>query len=222
MEIFMSLLGMATLLGLAVILSKDRRAINLRTVGGAFAIQVSFGAMMSDWSGADVPDMRLKFMDETGDVISNTDYIAGAQTTWLLKEDLVTIPELTRTIRCELRGTRNEGTDNDSYFDDVFVRIGNEVECNQDVVSIENANLKPLKFNAYPNPALEKTTVELPFSWGMETEVRLTDTTGKKIDAKYSIENSKLHLHRSSLGSGIYSLIIINSNHWGSTIVVFE
>ena len=42
----MSLVGMAALLGIAVLLSKDRRAINLRTVGGAFAIQFLFGAFV--------------------------------------------------------------------------------------------------------------------------------------------------------------------------------
>ena len=46
MEIFMSIFGMAALLGLAVLLSKNRRAINIRTVGGAFAIQFLFGAFV--------------------------------------------------------------------------------------------------------------------------------------------------------------------------------
>jgi len=40
------LLGMAVLLGAAVALSTDRRAISLRTVGGAFAIQVGLGALV--------------------------------------------------------------------------------------------------------------------------------------------------------------------------------
>ncbi len=42
----MSIFGMAALLGLAVLLSKNRRAINIRTVGGAFAIQFLFGAFV--------------------------------------------------------------------------------------------------------------------------------------------------------------------------------
>ena len=46
MEIFMSLFGMSALMGIAVLLSKDRRAINLRTVGGAFTIQFLFGAFV--------------------------------------------------------------------------------------------------------------------------------------------------------------------------------
>lgn len=46
MEILMSLIGMAVLLGIAVLLSKDRKSINLRTVGGAFALQFLFGAFV--------------------------------------------------------------------------------------------------------------------------------------------------------------------------------
>ena len=42
----MSLVGMAVLLGLAVLLSDNRKAINLRTVGGAFAIQFCLGAFV--------------------------------------------------------------------------------------------------------------------------------------------------------------------------------
>ncbi|MEJ2765513.1 NupC/NupG family nucleoside CNT transporter [Photobacterium sp. MCCC 1A19761] len=46
MSLFMSLVGMAVLLGIAVLLSDNRKAINLRTVGGAFAIQFTLGAFV--------------------------------------------------------------------------------------------------------------------------------------------------------------------------------
>lgn len=42
----MSLVGMVVLLGIAVLLSKDRKVINLRTVGGAFALQFLIGAIV--------------------------------------------------------------------------------------------------------------------------------------------------------------------------------
>ena len=42
----MSLTGMVVLLGIAVLLSKNKRAINFRTVAGAFAIQFLFGAFV--------------------------------------------------------------------------------------------------------------------------------------------------------------------------------
>jgi len=43
---WISLVGMATLIGVGVVLSKDRRAINLRTVGAAFALLVSVAALV--------------------------------------------------------------------------------------------------------------------------------------------------------------------------------
>lgn len=46
MSLFMSLVGIVVLLGLAVLLSDNRKAINLRTVGGAFAIQFALGAFV--------------------------------------------------------------------------------------------------------------------------------------------------------------------------------
>ncbi len=46
MNVFMSLVGIVVLLGIAVLLSDNRKAINLRTVGGAFAIQFCLGAFV--------------------------------------------------------------------------------------------------------------------------------------------------------------------------------
>ncbi|MCL1092218.1 NupC/NupG family nucleoside CNT transporter [Shewanella kaireitica] len=46
MEVFISLFGMLCLIGLAVALSENRKAINLRTVLGALAFQVAFGAFV--------------------------------------------------------------------------------------------------------------------------------------------------------------------------------
>ncbi|WP_413283853.1 NupC/NupG family nucleoside CNT transporter [Vibrio sp. MA40-2] len=46
MSLFMSLIGMVVLIAIAVLLSDNRKAINLRTVGGAFAIQFILGAFV--------------------------------------------------------------------------------------------------------------------------------------------------------------------------------
>ncbi|QFI40107.1 NupC/NupG family nucleoside CNT transporter [Moritella marina ATCC 15381] len=46
MNFVMGIVGVFVLLGLAVLLSDNRKAINLRTVGGAFAIQVAVGAFI--------------------------------------------------------------------------------------------------------------------------------------------------------------------------------
>ncbi|EPA1952974.1 NupC/NupG family nucleoside CNT transporter [Vibrio alginolyticus] len=46
MSLFMSLIGMVVLLAIAVAFSNNRKAINFRTVGGAFAIQFALGAFV--------------------------------------------------------------------------------------------------------------------------------------------------------------------------------
>lgn len=46
MQVLMSLVGIISLLALAFLLSDNRKAINLRTVGGAFAIQAGLGALV--------------------------------------------------------------------------------------------------------------------------------------------------------------------------------
>ncbi|ATJ83593.1 NupC/NupG family nucleoside CNT transporter [Halomonas beimenensis] len=46
MDITMSLIGMTTLILIALLFSSNRRAIRLRTVGGAFAIQAGLGAFV--------------------------------------------------------------------------------------------------------------------------------------------------------------------------------
>ena len=58
---FTPLLGMAVLIGIAMLLSSDRRAIRLRTVGGAFAIQICVGAIVLF-----VPWGREKLTDLSG------------------------------------------------------------------------------------------------------------------------------------------------------------
>ncbi|WP_375749423.1 NupC/NupG family nucleoside CNT transporter [Vibrio sp. HN007] len=46
MSVLISILGIVVLLGAAVLISENKKAINLRTVGGAFAIQLGLGAFI--------------------------------------------------------------------------------------------------------------------------------------------------------------------------------
>ena len=50
MNVLWGLGGMCVLLALAVLLSTDRRAIKLRTVGAALALQLGFGVVVLYWS----------------------------------------------------------------------------------------------------------------------------------------------------------------------------
>ena len=156
-----------------------------------------------------------------GTLLESTDYIAGSQSSWLMIESVVDIPILTRKIRCELRGIRNEGTDNDCYFDDVYLRLGSEPECDLSIVDVNDVS-NQINLTVYPNPANKLAQILLPSDWGTNIEVRLIDTNGRKIDIEAIIGESKITLYKNSIKAGIYSVILVNGYQSGQTKIVFE
>ncbi|WP_117235294.1 NupC/NupG family nucleoside CNT transporter [Vibrio maerlii] len=83
MSLFMSLVGMIVLIAIAVLLSDNRKAINFRTVGGAFAIQFALGAFVLyvPWG----QEILKSFSDAVSSVINY-----GADGTKFLFGNLVT------------------------------------------------------------------------------------------------------------------------------------
>ncbi len=86
--------------------------------------QAHFGAWLSDWNGTDEPAISIEYLDSLAVVLGTSDTLASKQSTWILASAYDTIPAGTRTIRFHMMGTRFGGTDNDSYIDDVFCRVG--------------------------------------------------------------------------------------------------
>lgn len=180
------------------------------------SMMINYGAMMSDWSGDDVPEMKLIFLTQGGITIDETEYIAGPFVNWTEVSNTINIPALTRQIKCELKGTRNAGTDNDSYFDNVFVQVGYEAECNTDIVNITEPEFA--KINAYPTPAIDSTTL----SANGIREVRLTDLNGKKIDTEITYTNKGATIHRGALSQGVYCATIITRTGNFTSKIIFE
>ena len=136
-------------------------------------LEVSFGAMMSDWSGADFPEMRLRFLTLGGVEIGSTDYYEGPYTSWTFVGDNLEVPALTRIIRCELKGTRNEGTDNDSYFDDVFVKVGSQTLCEDVPANLNSISPQVTTLHSSPNPAIDEVAINLGTLSGDGLQVRV-------------------------------------------------
>ena len=180
------------------------------------SMMINYGAMMSDWSGDDVPEMKLIFLTQGGITIDETEYIAGPFVNWTEVSNTINIPALTRQIKCELKGTRNAGTDNDSYFDNVFVQVGYEAECNTEVINVIEPEFA--KINAYPTPAIDSTTL----SANGIIEVRLTDLNGKKIDTEITYTNKGATIHRGSLSQGVYCATIITRTGNFTSKIIFE
>ena len=92
--------------------------------------EVHFGGYLSNYSGSDLPEMKLIFLDENFIQIGESNTLSSLNNSWTLLSETMLIPVSTRNIQVELKGTRNAGTDNDSYFDDLFLHVGFfELDC---------------------------------------------------------------------------------------------
>ncbi len=84
---------------------------------------VDFGGYLADWQGYDTPGIELVFLDGNNQEISRSQRISSATPEWTYVSAIETIPVGTRSIVYTLIGQRSSGTANNSYFDDVFMRI---------------------------------------------------------------------------------------------------
>ena len=87
-----------------------------------------FGAFMRNFSGSDIPEMYLEFY-ANNTLLLSTLAISNSTSTWTYVEDLVSIPVSSTKCVVLLKGTRNAGHDNDSYFDELSLSIELSVDC---------------------------------------------------------------------------------------------
>ena len=73
--------------------------------------------------------MKIVFIDADGNEISQTETLGTYNSFWTLFSEEEQIPLETRYVRMILMGTRYAGDDNDSYFDDLFLKIWQNTEC---------------------------------------------------------------------------------------------
>ena len=90
---------------------------------------VNYGGYLSDWGGSDYPEMTVAFIDEDGNQISQLEPFGTYNSFWTLFSEEYLIPAGTQSIQIILMGTRYAGDDNDSYFDDLFLRIWQDQSC---------------------------------------------------------------------------------------------
>ena len=88
-----------------------------------------YGGFLSDWGGSDFPEMAIAFIDEFGNEIDRTENIGTYNPYWTNFSIQHQIPVETESIQMILMGTRYAGDDNDSYFDDLFLKIWQDSSC---------------------------------------------------------------------------------------------
>jgi hypothetical protein len=84
---------------------------------------VAYGAWMSSYGGNDVPSMYVTLYDDTGALLDTSPVLAQRSGTWNAFSTRHPIPAGARSARVVLEGERNAGSDNDSYIDDVWMRV---------------------------------------------------------------------------------------------------
>ena len=89
----------------------------------------NYGGFLSDWGGSDFPEMAIAFIDEFGNEIDRTENIGTYNPYWTNFSIQHQIPVETESIQMILMGTRYAGDDNDSYFDDLFLKIWQDSSC---------------------------------------------------------------------------------------------
>ena len=145
-------------------------------------VQVAYaGGQLSDWSGADIPAMRMVFLDDAGAETGSTGWFEMPSATWTEVNIEGLLPVLTRTVRLELQGTRIAGQDNDSYFDALSLRLGSTTDCDGLPLSTAPYVIREAQpLNIHPNPGPGPVTVAWPQDFIPEV-LRIVDSLGNKV-----------------------------------------
>lgn len=173
--------------------------------------QAYFGAYMRDWSGDDVPQIKIYFYNSSNVEIGSSAWLSTTNTSWTLMAQWINIPTTTRSIKVELKGVRNAGADNDSYMDNVMVKLGTEsLDCeNLTVGSVFEKQL----FKLFPNPTESVVFIEYEsLKYGQDFQIQITDISGKYISVPMQSQGATLQLNVAQLANGVYFVQVKNKN----------
>ena len=76
-----------------------------------------------DYSGDDLPEIEVVAIDAKGAEIATSGRLGEPSAAWIQLADTLPLPAGTRSLDFLLHGTRNAGGDNDSYLDDLDLRL---------------------------------------------------------------------------------------------------
>ena len=168
----------------------------------------NFGGYLSDYSGSDRPEMKLFFLDGNGMELGQSGTITTLNNSWTLFSLSELIPMQTRSIRMELKGTRNVGNDNDCYFDDLFLRLGHSPDCGSGVSSLRKQPVYVQELKIFPNPAKGLARVEFPENFESTFMLSMTNEKGEKVQLDYQREENTILLNLQNLPTGSYTVML--------------
>ncbi|MCE4564758.1 metallophosphoesterase family protein [Maribellus sp. CM-23] len=170
---------------------------------------VNYGGYLSNYNGSDRPELKVIFYDSNNQKISEGSTLSTLNSNWTLLSATMHIPQHTKTIKFELKGTRNAGSDNDSYFDDLFLTVGSaKVDCS--VVTSVNGAIRPFipELQVVPNPMVCQSYIQLPGTDYSGLKLSLADVNGCKLSCRYRVEANRIVVERDSLVPGFYMFIV--------------
>ena len=166
---------------------------------------VNFGGYLSNYSGSDLPEMRVIFLDENMVETGQSDVLFTLNNTWTSVSTSDTIPAQTRHIQVELKGTRNAGTDNDSYFDDLFLSVGSPNQGCDIMTSVTNFQPSDIQaLEIFPNPARDIAKIRIPENLSEDFILGLANGEGHKIQPIYQKGSNEITINIANLPEGVY------------------
>jgi hypothetical protein len=173
---------------------------------------VHFGGYLSDYNGSDLPEFRVEFYDEFGGTTGTSITYGDQSSSWTYMNEAEPIPAGSRTIRMVLSGTRFGGIDNDSYFDEMFVRINSStVNCEQASAGLPSQQKHTQQILIYPNPTRDAIFIEVPDQF-LGAAFTLTDQSGKVMQ-KGVLKENKEEIDYRWLEQGIYFMHVEGMAH---------
>ncbi|MCO7189177.1 MULTISPECIES: metallophosphoesterase family protein [unclassified Pseudoalteromonas] len=86
-------------------------------------VKVLYGGKLRNYSGKDTPSVQLRFLDNRGQLLNDSEKLSTTAAQWTTVSGQSLLLANTAYIEFVLQGTRNQGSDNDSYFDDLILKV---------------------------------------------------------------------------------------------------
>ena len=162
----------------------------------AGSVTASYAGYLRNFSGQDIPEIWVVFKDANSSTLDTTAKLSTTADAWTSVSATVDVPANTRNIEFHLSGTRNGGTDNDSYFDDLFLSIssGGTVTNLAPVVNAGADQSIDLSATATLNATVNDdglpTPINLTTVWSAESgpgTVTFTDSSAVDTTATFSV-----------------------------------
>ena len=172
----------------------------------------NFGGFFSNFNGNDLPEMKLTFLDENNVELSTSASLSSLNSSWSRLSMEAAIPAQTRIIEVELTGTRNSGTDNDSYFDELYLKLGSAVTDCSVISSVVNQPTRAIKnLQVIPNPTETEGHILLENANDSKTKLFLVDSKGSKVACAIKYQSDRIIIERGELVSGAYFFLVRRS-----------